>query len=260
MRHRIELPAAAQTVVDAYDPQSGCYRRPDGTLDYCPTEIEVLRLWYNLALMVRPKVIVETGVYHGLSTCHLAAALRDGRGGIVHAIDPWQTEHYWTASDLEPFIHYLPHSSQDAFPSLAHEKIDMLVIDSEHTYRQAIWELTHFEPLLVAGGYLLMHDTLYYDGLGRAVEQLHQSGRFESVSLDTPRGVDDFNGHGRISPGLTVARKIRSGPALVVDPRWVERPEAPPVFSVSFLRRSRSIASTPWPYRMWQHMVRRLSM
>lgn len=96
--------------------------------------------------------------------------------------------------------------------------------DCEHTYREAIWELTHFEPLLVAGGYLLMQDTLYYDGLGGAVDQLHESGRFESVSFETSRRVDDFNGHGPISAGLTVARNIRSGPSLVVDQRWVERP------------------------------------
>jgi hypothetical protein len=56
------LPSAAQSLVDSYNLANGCYRREDGSLDPCPTELETLGVWRDLARCIKPKVIVETGV------------------------------------------------------------------------------------------------------------------------------------------------------------------------------------------------------
>src|SRR5690349_2224221 len=86
-----EIPPAAQLVIDSYDPASGCYRREDGSLDPCPTEAENLGVWRHFARCIKPKVIVETGVYQGLSTCFLASALESNgnQDARIYSIDPW---------------------------------------------------------------------------------------------------------------------------------------------------------------------------
>lgn len=116
VQSRGSLPLIVERIKATYDPPSGCYRNEDGSLDPCHTEIETLEAWNGLLKCIKPKVVVETGVYYGLSTCYIAAALRDSGvdGAKVYSIDPWQLEHYWEGSDLEPFIEYLPLPTQDA--------------------------------------------------------------------------------------------------------------------------------------------------
>ena len=67
----MRLPPAVQQVVETYDGH-GYYRNPNGSLDGCFTELEVLSLLYNFARSVKPRRILETGTYRGLSTCFLA--------------------------------------------------------------------------------------------------------------------------------------------------------------------------------------------
>jgi hypothetical protein len=73
------LPLAAQLVVNSYDPASGCYRREDGSLDPCPTEVETL------------------GVLESNGN-------EDAR---IYSIDPWDIPHFWENSSLEKYISFL---------------------------------------------------------------------------------------------------------------------------------------------------------
>ncbi len=58
------------------------------------------------------------------------------------------------------------------------------------------------------GGLMLFHDSLFFDGVGLAVEQVYANPRFETMTLDTPRH-HEYNT--LRSPGVTLARKKRSG-------------------------------------------------
>ena len=135
------FPPALQAVVDAYDPSTGCYRKPEGGLDACHTEIETLEVWRGLMKCIKPKVIVETGVYYGLSTCFLASALSENGdpSARIYSIDPWVLPHLWNDSELSSYINYIPKPTQDAVADLAGLEIDVLLIDSIHTYDQSSW-------------------------------------------------------------------------------------------------------------------------
>jgi len=108
-----ELPPAARLVINSYDPASGCYRREDGSLDPCPTEAETLGVWRDFVRCIKPKVIVETGVYQGLSTCFLASALESNgnEDARIYSIDPWDTPHLWENSSLEKYVQFLSMTS-----------------------------------------------------------------------------------------------------------------------------------------------------
>ena len=223
------LPAAVQKVMDSYDPNSGCYLREDGFLDNCYTEAEVLAIWYNLARSIKAGMIVETGVYRGLSTSILAAAMvATETRGQVYGIDPWATYHLWSGTALEPFITWICKPTQDAIADLPSDPIDLLVIDSIHTYAQAAWELQALEPRVRPGGYIVMHDSLFHDGVGRAVQHLVDSPRFEVITIETPRAVRSPNIGAPISMGMTMARKIRAGAPIVLETGWLEVPEHEP--------------------------------
>jgi predicted O-methyltransferase YrrM len=226
------------SVVATYDPVSGCYRREDGSLDPCHTEIETLEMWNGLLKCIKPKVVVETGVYYGLSTCYIAAALRDsGVGGAkVYSIDPWDLDHYWRGSDLEEFVEFMQMPTQEAAPLLSHLDIDVLCIDSIHTYDQSSWELVNLEPQLREGGYVIMHDSLFFDGVGRTAKHLYDNPRFEVMTFETPRTSSVSTVERPVPMGCTIARKIRNGAPITRDPAWIPVPEALPVGPQPFLR------------------------
>jgi predicted O-methyltransferase YrrM len=233
-----ELPASVMAVISAYDPATGCYRREDGSLDPCHTEIETLQTWGGLIRCIKPKVVVETGVYLGLSTSYIAAALRDSHveGAKVYSIDPMDTPHYWDGSDLEGYIEFLPYTSQAAAPKLAHLAIDVLVIDSMHTYDQSSWELMTFEPQIRSGGFIIMHDTLFFDGVGRSAQHLYDNPRFEVITFDTPRTASAPTMQEPVSMGCTIARKIRCGSPITRDPAWLRVPETAPAGPLALIR------------------------
>jgi predicted O-methyltransferase YrrM len=233
------LPAAVEAVKVAYDPSTGCYRREDGTLDSGHTEIETLETWRGLLLCLKPKIVVETGVYKGLSTCYIASALRDS--GVseakVYSIDPWtDIEHYWDGTDLASFIEFVPHTSQDAAPLIAHLTIDVLVIDSIHTYAQSSWELMTFEPQVREGGFIIMHDSIFFDGVGRTAHHLYDNPRFEAITFDTPRTANVPTVSTPVPMGCTIARKIRHGAPISRDPAWLSVPEKIPEGPLAFIR------------------------
>jgi len=235
---RSHLPDRVLEIIQSYDPSTGCYRNPDGTLDPCHTEIETLETWSGLLGCIKPRTVVETGVYFGLSTCYIAAALRDSGipGAKVYSIDPWQLDHYWEGSDLAPFIEYLPVTSQEAAPRIADLEIDMLFIDSIHTYDQSSWELMTFEPQVREGGYIVMHDSLFFDGVGRTAKHLYDNPRFEVITIETPRKQSVPTVDAPVPMGCTIARKIRHGRPIERDPAWIPVPEAVPAGPRPFLR------------------------
>ncbi|WP_292034946.1 MULTISPECIES: class I SAM-dependent methyltransferase [unclassified Brevundimonas] len=234
----MNLPERVLSVIAAYDAASGCYRREDGSLDPCHTEVETLEMWNGLLKCIKPKTVVETGVYFGLSTCYIAAALRDSgvQDAKVYSIDPWDLDHYWRESDLEQYIEFLQMTTQEAAPKLAGLEIDVLCIDSIHTYEQSSWELATLEPQVREGGYIIMHDSLFFDGVGRTAKHLYDSPRFEVMTFETPRTSRVPTVDSPVPMGCTIARKIRNGAPFTRDPAWLPVPEGLPAGPLPLLR------------------------
>jgi predicted O-methyltransferase YrrM len=182
-------------------------------------ELETGHLLYCLVKLLEPSLVLETGVSRGYSTCCIASALKvSAKTAHVYCVDPADFPHLWEGTDLEGYITWIPKVSQDCLPDVHGMEFDLLVIDSHHDYKTCQWEISNFERHLKPGGYILMHDSLHYDGVGAVVHQLQTNPRFELVTLPSPRGKVDESPR---NSGLTVVRKIRSGePAVEFDPRY----------------------------------------
>ncbi|MBF0100883.1 MAG: class I SAM-dependent methyltransferase [Desulfobacterales bacterium] len=226
------FPLKLQLYETLYDKKTGGWHTPPAIVDisnfnkecypslcFDSVECEVGRFYYAFVSLVRPHYILETGVARGYSTSCIACALSELQNqGHVYAIDPGIYPHLWDNTYLSTYITWIPKKSQDALNEVSVRNYDILVIDSMHDYETCAWEVIQFEKFLKPGGYMLMHDSLYYDGVGAVVKQLSQNSRFEVVTLKTPRthGIE----HCRC-PGLSVIYKIRDGePELTFNSQY----------------------------------------
>jgi predicted O-methyltransferase YrrM len=193
----------------------------NGTINYASVELEVGRLWHSLVLLLQPRMVLETGTYKGYSTACIASALASlGGDRRVITIDPCpQGGQVWEGTELESIITLRRQMSQEAFGDLFLSKVrfDMLVLDSDHHYDTIMTELMLYEPLLNVGGTILLHDSLFFDGVGAATRQLLANPRFQGLTLDSPRHALP----NQRCPGVTIVRKDREGaPELYMDKRY----------------------------------------
>jgi predicted O-methyltransferase YrrM len=213
-----------------------------GAKSHDSVEREVGQFLTALVQMVRPRRVLETGTNKGYATCCIARGLAmldalEGAGSSraareVVTIDAVRHDHLWTGTALEKHIHFVEGKSHEVTDQVTGQ-FDMLFLDSEHGYLTVVWELRAYEPRLRVGGLVVAHDALYYDGVGFALAQLRDSGRFDSLTFDTPRHTLD---HPRPeageaspyrSPGLFIARKRADGPAITQNDALWSTPTAP---------------------------------
>jgi len=124
---------------------------------------------YVICRKLRPDNVVETGVAGGVSSSYILCALETNNNGKLYSIDlPWAGtgESGWLIPD------YLRHrwqlltgrSSEKLTPLLRKlGEIDVFLHDSEHTYRNMLWEYETVWTYLKSGGILLSHNVDYSD-------------------------------------------------------------------------------------------------
>lgn len=159
-------------------------------------------LLYRLARRCTGRgVIVEIGSFKGKSTIWLAKGSEAGAGVPVYAIDPHtgSEEHQataggqvWTYEEFlvnlrraraEELVHPLVTTSAQAATSF-HLPVELLFIDGDHRYEAVRQDFDLWFPKLIEGGYLLMHDTIRWDGPRRvARESLYRSRHFRRVGF-----------------------------------------------------------------------------
>lgn len=214
------LHPALRAYEETYERSVGGWHE-NGAISFASVELEVGRLWHAMVLLLQPRLVLETGTFQGYSTACVASALASlGGDRRVITIDPCPQEpQIWAGTDLERLVSLRRQRSQDAFADLCltNTRFDMLVLDSDHHYDTIMAELVLYEPLLKPGGAILLHDTLFFDGVGAAVRQLLANPRFQGVTFDSPRRALP----NQRCPGVTLVRKERDGsPELSIDSRY----------------------------------------
>lgn len=163
--------------------------------------VEEGELLYQLARACTGKgVIVEIGSFKGKSTIWLAKGAMAGAGVHVFAIDPHtgSPEHrhgeqqVWT---YDQFVANLQRAGvhEIVTPVVAtsaeaaerfDQPVELLFIDGDHRYEMVRQDFDLWFPRLVEGGYLLLHDTIRWDGPRRvAQESVYFSPQFHTVGF-----------------------------------------------------------------------------
>jgi predicted O-methyltransferase YrrM len=164
-------------------------------------------LLFTLAQRCREGCIVEIGSFAGRSTTFLAAGSEAGARVVVYAIDPHiepetgqsrfpAFQRQIEAAGLSRIVRPIVGTSVQAAGSF-NEPVELLFIDGAHdeeSVRQD-WEL--WEPRVLPGGYVAMHDTLRWPAPSHVAEEriIGSSAFFQAGLVDS----------------ITFGRKCRSG-------------------------------------------------
>ena len=133
---------------------------------------EHLAAYRDAVLDTNAKLAIDLGVRYGCITVALLAGLAE-TGGILESCD---TEQCGLARarvrdiGLEPQWHFTV-ADDLAWGQDVPDSIDVLSIDTSHTYDQTLAELRLFAPKMVMGGVMLLHDTVAFrSGVWQAIQ------------------------------------------------------------------------------------------
>lgn len=125
------------------------------------------RLCYMLCRVIRPSVVVETGVAYGATSAYILSSLERNGDGMLHSIDwsPWSlgAQPYVGAAvpdDLRRHWRLYRGSSTRLLPRVVRGagSVDVFVSDSVHTYAGVLRELDVVTPRLSSPAAVLVDD------------------------------------------------------------------------------------------------------
>lgn len=128
------------------------------------------------------KAILEIGSYKGRSTACLGLGSKDGNNVPVITIDPFTYTYQNNEVDakykifldnikkagVEDVVKVIPEYSDTAE---VNEEIDLLFIDGCHEYKWVKHDLLKFEPLVVNGGWICLHD-FHFPGTKQVFDEI----------------------------------------------------------------------------------------
>lgn len=137
---------------------------PDSTAHY-------YRFLYELFKELRPGAVLECGTRHGHSAVHMASGYA-AANVVTIDMDPKSKEK--VAAFPTPNVVALTGNTLALFDEVKSRMpaIDVLFLDSDHTYEVAFGEYRLYRPLVRDGGLILMDDVRINPGLERAWAQI----------------------------------------------------------------------------------------
>ncbi len=158
--------------------------------DSMTAEYEVLQFLQQLVETLKPKLIVETGTFMGISTLWLAQGLRaNGAGKVITCeYDPVVYAKAVERIEASGLNEWIDARNESSLEMQVDGEVDMLFSDSDPGLREA--EVRRFLPLLRANGVILIHDASSHLRTVRdAALKLEREGLISLVLLPTPRGL-----------------------------------------------------------------------
>ena len=158
-------------------------------IDSMTAELEVLEFLATLVTTIKPRLVVETGSFLGVSTEWIARGLeRNGFGKVISCeFDPvvyTRAKERLEASSLKSLIEL---RNQSSLEMNVGGTIDLFFSDSDMAIREQ--EVKRFLPQINPNGIILMHDASSHHKVVRdAARSMENEGLLSVIFLPTPRG------------------------------------------------------------------------
>jgi len=203
-----------------YKPVEGSWLDGAGNPTFTNMELESGRLIASLVALYRCQSVLETGTHCGYSASVMAQAMLNmGIDGHIWTFDPFNVSHVFDDPFLQKYVTWINDFSFNFRDHKIPQAFDMLLLDSDHSYKTLASEVELFEPKLRNGGLMVFHDTIVFKDLWPVVESVKASGRYEVITLETPRTWANENINGS---GITICRKIASGDPIAVEEQYFD--------------------------------------
>ena len=158
--------------------------------DSMTAEVEVLEFLRTMVTTLKPRLVVETGTFLGVSTLWIAEGLKaNGFGKIVTCeFDPEVFAKAKAKIDASGLANWIEYRNQSSLEMAVEGAIDLLYSDSDMPIREQ--EVRYFLPQMNPCGVILMHDaSSHLKTVREAALKLEQEGLISVVLLPTPRGL-----------------------------------------------------------------------
>jgi predicted O-methyltransferase YrrM len=165
---------------------------PAGAAESFTSEPSVGRFLSQLVFYRKPAVVVELGCFVGWASAHLALALQGNGDGKLYCVDCEEKNLHATRSNLKRLgldgvtNTLLGKSTEPAVVAGLPNKIDILFIDTSHTYRDTLDEVLLYSSRLGESGCMVLHDSISFPGVRRVVAEM--SGKFRILTFATESG------------------------------------------------------------------------
>jgi predicted O-methyltransferase YrrM len=120
---------------------------------------------YCLVRLTRPRVVIEFSTSSGYSTTFMAAAVQRNGEGQIHSVDidasaQGSAAHWLAEQGLSSVVTLHLGDCRDVVPALLTDSVDMLFIDTLHSFDIARWYLTDVIPRLRRDALVQIHDVM----------------------------------------------------------------------------------------------------
>ena len=158
-------------------------------IDSMTAEVEVLEFIATLVTTIKPKLVVETGSFLGVSTEWIARGLeRNGEGRVISCeYDPVVFAKAKEKIEPSPLKNWIELRNESSLEMKVDGTIDLLFSDSDMPIREQ--EVKRFLPQMNPNGVILMHDaSSHLKTVREAALKMEREGLISVVLLPTPRG------------------------------------------------------------------------
>jgi predicted O-methyltransferase YrrM len=159
-------------------------------LDSMTAEVEVLEFIATLVTTIKPRLVVETGSFLGVSTEWIARGLeRNGEGRVISCeFDPVVFAKAKEKIEASPLKKWIELRNESSLEMNVEGTVDLLFSDSDMPIREQ--EVKRFLPQMNPNGVILMHDASSHLKVVReAALKMEREGLISVVLLPTPRGL-----------------------------------------------------------------------
>jgi len=158
--------------------------------DTVTPEVETLDFLYALTRMIKPKEVLETRAWLGLSACAVARGLCENGFGhlttLESNIDPWATTKSHIAQyGLTEFITLVSQSSLDFTPD---RQYDLIIFDDSSELASAAFR--RLRPYLAPAAVVVFCDATEQEGVVYGgIQSMIAAGELVGIGMPTPRGI-----------------------------------------------------------------------
>jgi predicted O-methyltransferase YrrM len=159
-------------------------------IDSMTAELEVLEFLATMVTTIKPRLVVETGSFLGVSTEWIAKGLkRNGFGKVISCeFDPVVYARAKSRFDASPLSSFVELRNESSLELKVNGTIDLFFSDSDMPIREE--EVKRFLPQINPNGVILMHDASSHHKVVRdAARSMEAEGLLSVVFLPTPRGL-----------------------------------------------------------------------